>query len=284
MRHGVPGRRHRPRRRRRPRPMALDLEAKIEDHLVCGQVVAGAPTRPTRTPGAIAGVGGWGDSGLWTGTYLAAESFRYATAKHVPRRTTHGRPVLDRAARRGRGRASSEMVAKYHLLTNIAEGWHTETATQQHPTDPSPSPASAAASIQGERGMLMRACAPADAPPSVGMGDNKRVFGPFTCGRARTTCARRRRAATPTRARPSACSPPSTWSAATTPAMRAQIRDDIITLADFLVKYGWNYPRPHGNVSAPTCGRARLRQLRLAAVRLRAHGPAEHGAGGAPRR
>jgi len=34
------------------------------------------------------------------------------------------------------------------------------------------------------------------------------------------------------------------------PAMRKQIRNDLIAMGDFLIKYGWTYPRPHGYVSA----------------------------------
>jgi hypothetical protein len=34
------------------------------------------------------------------------------------------------------------------------------------------------------------------------------------------------------------------------PEMRTQIAHDLIAMGDFLVKYGWSYPRPHGYVSA----------------------------------
>ncbi|MDP9183648.1 MAG: hypothetical protein M3P04_12845, partial [Actinomycetota bacterium] len=33
-------------------------------------------------------------------------------------------------------------------------------------------------------------------------------------------------------------------------ALRDQIRGDLQVMGDFLIKYGWNYPRPHGYVSA----------------------------------
>jgi hypothetical protein len=35
------------------------------------------------------------------------------------------------------------------------------------------------------------------------------------------------------------------------PALRTQIRDDIVTLSNFAFKYLWNTPRPHGKVSIP---------------------------------
>jgi hypothetical protein len=34
------------------------------------------------------------------------------------------------------------------------------------------------------------------------------------------------------------------------PAMRKQIRNDLVAMGNFLWKYKWNYPRPHGYVSA----------------------------------
>lgn len=239
---------------------ALDLERRIADNIVSSQLVEIDYNTPERIPGDIRSVGAWGDSGLWTGTYLAAESFRYATAKkylkHSNRLTdeqiTFWKAQQDEAYSRVKA-----MVAKYHLLTNIAREWRTEFNPSVTPGDPTKnkSPASFGGGvIAGEPGMLMRACAPVDSPPHLAMGRNLRVFGPwkwedgveYIC---ETAPSRDTYAGT-------------TFGLLTAfdlvsgddPAMRALIRDDILTLAGFLVKYGWNYPRPHGNISAPPTG------------------------------
>src|SRR5207249_7160874 len=34
-------------------------------------------------------------------------------------------------------------------------------------------------------------------------------------------------------------------------ALRHRIRDDVVTLVKFAVKYYWNTPRPHGRISLP---------------------------------
>lgn len=228
------------------------LEKKMDDHMVWGQAVELVYGTPERVPGDVQDVFAWGDSGLWTGTYLAAQSFRYATAKkYLDRR---GPPLGDEqlafwTAQRDDALARvREMVAKYHLLTNIAAGWNTSFAPSTNP------PSFGGGIIKGQPGMLMRACAPTDAPANLDMPPNKRVFGPFPWKDGKeyvceTAPSRDTYAGT-------------TFGLLTAfdlvavdhPDLQAQIRGDIITLADFLVRNGWNYPRPHGNISAPPAG------------------------------
>jgi hypothetical protein len=242
---------------------ARALETKISDHFVWGQVLEADFADASRTPGTVTGVGGWGDSGLWTGTYLAAESYRYALAgKYLADPEVQGTARDDWTAQRAealdRVRA---MVAKYHLLTNIGSTWHTSTRVPPYvnPTNPSDRPDFGGGVIQGEPGMLMRACAPTDAPAKWAMGRNQRVFELPSDPNATWTDGKRYLCET---------APSRDTYAGTTfgllaafdmvsgddPAMRASIRDDILTLAGFLVKYGWNYPRPHGYVSLPPVG------------------------------
>ena len=57
-----------------------DLETKMNDNLHGGKAVPVSFTTAAQVPGDLAGTGGWGDSGLWTGVYLGGESLRYATA------------------------------------------------------------------------------------------------------------------------------------------------------------------------------------------------------------
>ena len=234
---------------------ALTLESKIDDHLVWGQVVEVDFAGADRAPGSVVDVGAWGDSGLWTGTYLAAESYRYAVAEHRLAGQHLNREAQDFwTAQRDQAKARVDvMVAKYHLLTNIARGWRTELSPSVDPANPT-KPSFGGGVIQGEPGMLMRACAPTDAPAKWDMPPNQRVFGPFPWDDGKqyvceTAPSRDTYAGT-------------TFGLLTAfdlvsqddPAMRAMIRDDILTLTGFLVKYGWNYPRPHGNVSLPPFG------------------------------
>jgi hypothetical protein len=241
------------------------LEAKIDDHLVYGQVLEASFAGPERTPGTVTSLGGWGDSGLWTGTYLAAQSYRYATAgKYLADPEVVGEARDFWTGQRAEALARVQaMVAKYHLLTNIGSTWRTSTRVPpyvtQDPTDPNDRTDFGGGIIQGEPGMLMRACAPTDAPPQWAMGQNKRVFELPSDPNATWTDGKRYFCET---------APSRDTYAGTTfgllaafdlvsgedPAMRASIRDDILTLGNFLLKYGWNYPRPHGFVSAPPVG------------------------------
>lgn len=228
---------------------AADLERIMTDHFHYGQAFEVTYGSPARTPGDVKHLGGMGDSALWTGVYLAGESYRYATA-----RAKLATPLSSAAAAFWAGEKAQAkqridaMVAKYHLLVNIADGWHTTLA-------PSADPLSFGGGVvDGEPGMLMRACIPTDAPPQYQVGENKRVFGPFpwTDGkeyRCETAPSRDSYAGT-------------TFGLLTAfdivgpddPALAASIRDDIVTLGNFLIKYAWNFPRPHGNVSVPPLG------------------------------
>lgn len=239
---------------------ALDLETRIADHMVSSQLVEIDYNTAERVPGDIRNVGAWGDSGLWTGTYLAAESFRYATAKRYlknSKRLTDDQVAFWSVQRDEALARVQAMVAKYHLLTNIAREWKTEFSPSVTPGDPTKNrvPASFGGGvIEGEPGMLMRACAPVESPANLDMEPNGRVFGPwmwedgveYIC----ETAPSRDTYAGTTFGLLAAFD----LVATDDPSMRALIRDDILTLAGFLVKYGWNYPRPHGNISAPPTG------------------------------
>jgi hypothetical protein len=232
---------------------ALELESRIADHLWYGQILEIDYRSAARTLGDVASIGAWGDSGLWTGTYLAAESFRYAAARDAL--ADAGLPDDVRAswtAQKAEAKARiDEIVAKYHLNVNIAQGWHTELAPSVDPSTSDPKVSYGGGIVQGEPGMLMRSCAPTDAPPGRQMSPNKRVFGPFPWEDGKqyyceTAPSRDTYAGT-------------TFGLLTAfdlvgpddPALQAMIRADVITLADFLVRHGWSYPRPHGNVNIP---------------------------------
>ncbi len=259
----------------------LELERRIVDNFRYGQAVEIDYRTPQRVLGDVASGGAWGDSALWTGVYLAGQSMRYAVAQDKLRllgpddgKTKKIDAAADAAriywtAQRDEAlRRVRLMSAKFHLLSRIGSQWQTELSpnTSYSPTSPAGGPPSFGGGVpvfQGEDGLLMRACAPqpSDTPDGIGIrpNDNQRVFGPFywddgldngIVDRVNYYCE----------------TAPSRDSYAGTLygllhaydlvgnddlALREQIRADVLVLAGRLVKFGWSFPRPHGNVSVP---------------------------------
>jgi hypothetical protein len=206
-------------------------------------------------PGNVVARGGYYDSGLWTGVYLGGESFRYATAKHYLSQLLLS--PADRAfwtAQKNEAYARvKDMVAMYDRNVNIAVDWQTNLAIPPvidlsnsiHPID-----LGQGLINHGEPGMLMRSCTRVDDPQGiVDQGPNDRVVGPFKwkdgfyywCNGS-----------------PSRDTYAGTIFGLITAfdmvspddlAMRHLIRDELLAMGNFLVKYGWNYPRPWGYVS-----------------------------------
>ncbi|MBI4728354.1 MAG: hypothetical protein HY775_02455 [Acidobacteria bacterium] len=234
---------------------ATDLELRMNDHFWYGQALEAWYDTAARNQGDVALVGGWGDSGLWTGVYLGGESFRYAVARDKLAGSLDADQIVYWTSQRDEAKARVDaMVQKEHLLVNIAKAWRTEVSPWVHPNDTHTPASFGGGVIQGEPGMLMRACAPTDAPPEHAMATNRRVFGPWLWDDEKEYICE----TAPSR---------DTYAGVTfglqaafdlvsvdDPDMRAMIRDDILKLAGFLVKYGWNYPRPHGNISLPPLG------------------------------
>ena len=215
---------------------ASELEARIADNMWYGQVLEIDYRTADRVAGDVATVGAWGDSGLWTGVYLAAESYRYTTATTAAEKAEASLRVHD-------------LVAKFHLNVNIAREWRTTLQPQVNPAVPSVSYGGGV--VQGQAGMLMRSCAPADAPPGHGMSPNARVFGPFRWEDGRDYLCE---------TAPSRDTYAGTLFGLVTafdlvgpddPAMQRLIADDVRTLGEFLLRNGWTFPRPHGNVNIP---------------------------------
>jgi hypothetical protein len=261
------------------------LEEKIVDNTWDGQVYEIDYRTPLRTPGDVAGVGAFADSALWTGTYLASQSLRYATAKSkladplvLLNPAEKGFWTAQKAQARGRIR---DMLRKFNILVNISKYW-------DHELDPQIKPFGFGGGIiHGEPGYLMRACidrATIDANPTgaVDPGEDptkpdfygwstkeltpnseglpapytnkRRVFGPF-------------RWPNPDSPTEYFCEDGTSRDAyagtifgllvafdlysSDDPTLRTQIRNDIVTLSNFAFKYLWNTPRPHGRVSIP---------------------------------
>lgn len=240
---------------------AAELERKIADNFWFGQIYEVDYGPGPRTRDNITSVNHFGDSALWTGTYLAAQSFRYAVAKKVLK-GPHLTPEEETAWTAHRDQALArvkEMANKFHMLVNISESWN-------HELQPSVEQAGFGGGVfAGEPGYLMRACNPADADPWQTWTDlgpdptgmpapytaNRRVFGPLRwrdgsewfCedGTSRDAYAG------------------TTFGLLTAfdlvgpddRAMRKMIGQDLITLTDFAFTHLWTTPRPHGRLSIP---------------------------------
>ncbi|MCW2500527.1 MAG: hypothetical protein JWN87_2203 [Frankiales bacterium] len=265
----------------------VDLETKMADSLHAGHAVPIEFGSPARTPGDVVGTSGWGDSGLWTGVYLGGESFRYAVAKaQLAEGGDHDDHDDQDDHDKGQGKGNegeqddgfwrtqrdqalgrvTAMLAAQHRDISIAEDWTGSLRVPPAVNTANPTGTHAAdfggGVVAGERGMIMRACTPVglgrlgvadptqDAANPVNNNSNRVFRITWAHGDGRTyNCE-----TSPSR---------DTYAGLTfglltaydlvgpdRPALRAQIRADLLAMGEFLLKYGWSYPRPHGYVSA----------------------------------
>jgi hypothetical protein len=240
--------------------------------------------------GQVVGTGGWGDSGLWTGVYGGGQAMRLAVARtHLAQalagRHGHDADHPDNGKHVGtdgtddsvefwtaqRDEALSRLrtiLSAEHRDIVIAQDWQ---GTLHVPTaNPKGYPAGGdkhladfgGGVIPGEAGMIMRACTPVGLGP-LGIGNptmnpanptennSNRVFqitwkhGDGVTYNCETSPSRDTYAGL-------------TFGLLTAydllgsdlPDLKAQIRTDLVSMGNFLYKYGWCYPRPHGYVSA----------------------------------
>ena len=243
-------------------------EQLIQDHMQQGHAVEVDFDSPARLAGHVVGTGGWGDSGLWTGVYLGGEAMRYKVAKKKLAGSLSDEDRTAWTAQRDAAMARvREILAAEHIDINIAQDW--EGSLRVPPdvnTDEDPTAARHLANfgggvIHGEKGMIQRACTPIglgalgvndptvypDKP--VNNNDNRVFQIKWTHGDGKTyNCE-----TSPSR---------DTYAglifglltafdfvSVDDNAMRKQIRTDLLAMGNFLWKYAWNYPRPHGYVS-----------------------------------
>ncbi len=250
---------------------ALRFEALIPEHTVGGMVTPldfdkWPHLDPTAKPIRM---NGEGDSGNYTGVYLASQSWRYAQAKRElaklgvdPIATIGGsktvrfwRAQRDEASARGR-----EMAEYFHVLVNIAQSWQT---TFDPHIDDSRQPDDigyidfGGGLVPGEKGLLMRACTPAKVDPAKPWGDVRinghaqRLVGPLTWNGEEWWCI----GAT---SRDSYAGTIHGLAVALdylandeNTDLRQLIARDLMAMTDYAVKYAWFQPRPHGDVAIP---------------------------------
>lgn len=237
---------------------ALTAEERILDHFHFGQIYEQLYNTPARVTGDIATTVGENDSALYTGNYLGAQAFRYALAK---RKIAEGVDVPFWTAQRNEAKTRVDaMVKQYHLLINISKNWKTTFNLQLHQDKPLTLGRIdfGGGIFQGEKGLLFRACTPttaaAEGKPYANLGRNpnyNRLVGPlrwddgkfYNCFGATSRDAY----AGTTFGLMTALDMVS----GDDPAMRATIRDDLIAMTSFALKYLWSTPRPHGTVVIP---------------------------------
>ena len=249
---------------------ALHYEDVVRQHDGGGFVVplaydAWPDLDPTATP---LHMDGEGDSGNYTGEYLAAESYRYALAeKELAKLGAHGHPQ-EREFWRGQLADAhakvSETVDYYHLISTIAKNWNPgldpKVNTNGSPLDEEGWLDLGASGVPGEAGLLMRVCTPDEVDPAKRWADvrknypdNPVLFGPFPfddgkkywclAATSRDTYA-------------------GTWFGLATaldmvaddPHVKATVAGDLLAMADYATKYLWTQPRPHGRVANVVTG------------------------------
>ncbi len=236
------------------REAAMDLESKISDHLWYGQIFGARFDSADKLPGHVVGLDGGGDSALWTGVYLAAESFRYAVAKHaLATAKNHGHEVLARKEMAAAKARIDQMVPAAHLKINISRNWK---GTSSHPTD-----YGYQAGPDGEAGILFRNCFPQGVAPGFQTQANPRhrqIFGPIPWDGEVMPWET---GVSEGESRPYFCEDAASrdMHAGTTfgllaaldlvgpddLAMRNMIATDLMTLTDYLYRHGWSVVKPY---------------------------------------
>jgi len=285
----------------------VELETRMVDALQFGHVVPVVYGTPEQLPGDVTAAPYWGDTALWSGVYLAGQSMRYALSKHylAPGRArahlTRDEREFWTAQREEALTRVRDLLAAEHRDVSIAEDWKGELrvpprVNTQDPTGPHTLDFGGGV-VQGQRGLVTRGCTPVGLgpmginPPSrdpanpVNDHSNHVVEITWTHGDGRTYYCE----ASPSR---------DTYAALTfgmltafdlvgpdDPGLRAQIRDDLLAMGDYLVKYGWNLVRPNGYVSTrsfennfvePLMGHVPMARLNMAnAARHVAESPAD---------
>ncbi|MBI3849694.1 MAG: hypothetical protein HY298_05305 [Verrucomicrobia bacterium] len=201
------------------RKMAGDLEKLMPDHLWYGNLV---PlifyATEERTPGEVVS---WftSHSQLSSGMYLAAESFRYAVAKHNKNGAkNHGQGVVwDHEVKRAKARID-ELLTGTHRAINIAKNWK-------------------GATVNGEPGMLFRFTWEENSPIPLGGAQHGIYLLPWDDGKKYWCLDNVSRdmydgvifglLVTFDLVGPD------------DPVLQAVVRDDIVAMADYYVRHGW---------------------------------------------
>src|SRR5438132_1662682 len=232
---------------------AVDLEARMAVHLFAGQVLGDTFATAQKDPTQIVGTSGGGDSALWSGVYLAAESFRYAVAKRAVAVAHTGNVRHAAEAELAAAKARIDDLAfSAHRRISISGDWKATPCSADHvPTVGDANQSCGLADSQA--GAAFRQCQPVGVPAYVQDQSPSRpamIFGPirwhedgkdYYCedGSSRDVYAG------------------TTYGLLTAfdlvgpddAVLRDRIRDDVISMTSYLVSHGWSVVRPHTTVS-----------------------------------
>jgi hypothetical protein len=225
------------------RKMARDLEERMVDHLWYGQMFLDvAYATPDKIPGQVVGLGGGGDSAIWSGHYLAAEAFRYALARGARDHAKNNAQavVWNHEMRRAKARIDA-LVNAAHRNLNISKNWKAKGIY---------SPA-----LDAEAGILFRNSFPEGVPSwqqNQSPNRHEKTFGPIRWDDGTNYFCQ----GTFTRDQYTGC----VFGLLTAfelvgpddPALRARIRDDLFTMTDYLFRHGWAVVRPENTIYDPT--------------------------------
>jgi hypothetical protein len=248
---------------------ALHYEELVREHDGGGYVVPlEFDAWPELDPGATpTRMHGEGDSGNYTGEYLAAESFRYALAKKELAKLHGQGPAVDfwQGQLEDAHAKLRETVDYYHLISTISKNWQPALDPKVNP-DGSPADPDGwldlgASGVPGEAGLLMRICTPEQVDPAKPWfdvrrnyaPDNPSLFGPLLWDDGKKYWCL---------AANSRDSYAGTWFGLATaldlagddPHVKATVAGDLLAMADYATKYLWTQPRPHGRISNPVTG------------------------------
>ncbi len=216
---------------------------------------------------------GEGDSGNYTGVYLAGQSWRYAQAKAELRKL--GANPLDRgrggstAVRFWRGQRDEaaarvrQMVDYFHILVNIAKNWQTELEPKVDHSknyDEFGWLSYGGGVIPGEAGLLMRTCTPEKAVSKVAdlrtnFAPTGELIGPLPFDDGKNyfcigSTSRDSYAGTIFGLSVAL----DFFATEENPKQRELLSGDLMAITDYALKYLWFQPRPHGTVANPVFG------------------------------
>lgn len=225
------------------RKMARDLEERLVDHLWYGQIFLDVTyATAEKIPGDVVGLGGGGDSAIWSGHYLAAEALRYALAKRgrVHAKNIGQAAVWNHEMRRAKERIDA-LAAGAHRNLNISKNWKAKGNY---------SPA-----FDGEAGMLFRNSFPEGVPSwqqNQGPIRHEKTFGPISWDDGKNYFCQ----GTFTRDQYTGCVFGLLFTldlvGPDDPVLQARVRDDLFTMTGYLFRHGWSVVRPENTIFDPT--------------------------------
>jgi hypothetical protein len=237
---------------------ALALEERLLDHFHYGQPQKQYYNTTERIEGDIDMLEGSPDSGLYTGAYLAGQSYRWALARQERVKFSAASPereFWDAQLAEAQDRID-QMIEKYHLLINIARNWQTTLDptinTNKDPLEPGFIDFGGGI-FPGEAGLLFRVCNPTDAPPALSLSDYpNKVTLPWEDGKTYDCVGStsRDQYAGATHGLTTVLNIVGPHDA----HIREQVAGDLMAMTDYAVKYLFFQPRPHGRVVIPELG------------------------------